>query len=1064
MKRFTLILSLMVAMVTTAMAQVPAGGDSYSYYILNARNNAYYVTTTAAEQANNGNLGSAQTFSTEKAKMVFKIYENGAYYKLKSSSYFIRYDNTTEGAGKVKTGTQDSNNVWTIVYSAGDNNPGLSINAGENGSQSWNMYGGVGANIGLFTKTDGGSTWFFVPADETTYNKMVSDANAWSSYAGSENYKVVANETIQNALTSIYNEYKEKTYSEENAVALAKALQVLQVDDYLKKINLTTGYYVMKNVATGRREYLFNDYTRVANSNNQTLQSEAPETVTNNYIWHVTNNGNGTITVKNGQGTFLKADNLITYETLTFAKYNGQEGIYFYEALNCSNGGQKISDNTHCLTTWSNGGPTASDNRWNFVEQEGTVYNVEILKPEKVTATVYVTKGENEIALDGGFFMAQDLQTSDLTASAVDGCDVALSVEGNTITATYTYRNDFLTAYADEMQTYVNSKTPTGENGTALLGQCNQDIINEALTYCETLRNNPTEANYNALVDHITVFNKSHNMPVYIIRSAHDGYAAGSAILYNGSSWRWDTTNKYNKQMWMTIPANKQTAVPAVEAYDANGTSYEICDYLTGTVMRDKSVQIVAIEGLENAYNLQYNANANSTDAAQHAKDTKELVNWKPATATDALASAWYIDYIGNSYELDLFTDEKIEAVVAMENAYNAKAFYADAEIGDGLGKYTGSKDAVVAALPAAEEIIAMNLVEQAKLDVSTINEATTALNEAEVPQINLPVEGKYYRIKGACDATPANYYITCNTNADEGRIACKADADASTIFFYNDDKLLAYNSGLYIGVNGSNYKFSSIDGTTPATEITFAGSPRQAGAYTVKSADRFLFYKVYNGEVEIDRSQDNNSANLDWTLEEVTELPVAVTAAGYATLYAPVALTVPSEEVKAYTVTINGEWATLNEITSGIIPANTGVVIAGANGEAATADTYNFAITTTEDTATSALLGSVATTYYTEAGTYYALAQVDGVVGFYKDQFNNSRFQNNSHKAYLYVASEGAEAASYSFRFGEGTTGVDQITDNREQSTVIYDLTGRRVENPSNGIYIINGVKVLVK
>lgn len=63
-------------------------------------------------------------------------------------------------------------------------------------------------------------------------------------------------------------------------------------------------------------------------------------------------------------------------------------------------------------------------------------------------------------------------------------------------------------------------------------------------------------------------------------------------------------------------------------------------------------------------------------------------------------------------------------------------------------------------------------------------------------------------------------------------------------------------------------------------------------------------------------------------------------------------------------------------------------------------------------------LRGSVAATYYNEAGTYYALAQVDGEAGFYKDQFNNSRFQNNSHKAYLYVA-EAAGIDSYSFRFG---------------------------------------------
>ena len=47
----------------------------------------------------------------------------------------------------------------------------------------------------------------------------------------------------------------------------------------------------------------------------------------------------------------------------------------------------------------------------------------------------------------------------------------------------------------------------------------------------------------------------------------------------------------------------------------------------------------------------------------------------------------------------------------------------------------------------------------------------------------------------------------------------------------------------------------------------------------------------------------------------------------------------------------------------------------------------------------------------------------------------------------------------------GEGTTGIEDITDNRVESTEIYDLQGRRVnEITEKGIYIVNGKKVLVK
>ena len=41
--------------------------------------------------------------------------------------------------------------------------------------------------------------------------------------------------------------------------------------------------------------------------------------------------------------------------------------------------------------------------------------------------------------------------------------------------------------------------------------------------------------------------------------------------------------------------------------------------------------------------------------------------------------------------------------------------------------------------------------------------------------------------------------------------------------------------------------------------------------------------------------------------------------------------------------------------------------------------------------------------------------------------------------------------------------SGINSI-DDRPQRTVVYDLFGREVENPTNGIYIINGHKVWVE
>ena len=198
--------------------------------------------------------------------------------------------------------------------------------------------------------------------------------------------------------------------------------------------------------------------------------------------------------------------------------------------------------------------------------------------------------------------------------------------------------------------------------------------------------------------------------------------------------------------------------------------------------------------------------------------------------------------------------------------------------------------------------------------------------------------------------------------------------------------------------------------------------------------------------------------AGTEFVAQSVSAYPVAITEAKYATFYAPVAVTVPSG-VTAHTVTINGDWATLSDPLA-IIPAYTGVVLYSE-----TAQTYTFNVTTTDVTVeNNALLGTVAATYITADA--YVLGIDNGEVGFYKAVTSgqaDGTFLNNHHKAYL-PKTAGMNIASYSFRFGEGTTGIEKVEIRNEKSE-IYDLTGRRIESiTAPGIYIVNGVKKLVR
>ena len=397
---------------------------------------------------------------------------------------------------------------------------------------------------------------------------------------------------------------------------------------------------------------------------------------------------------------------------------------------------------------------------------------------------------------------------------------------------------------------------------TPELGQY-PDAAYEALQ--NAYENGTTEAEIRTAIDN---FKKSLNKPVYFISSAYNtGYPAGSAIYYDGADWRWKKANKFDRQMWMTIPGYTNEDVPAVDAYDASNPSYGICDYLTGTKMRGKDVQIVAIPGWGKAFNLQYNADGTSTDAAQHADQYNKIVNWKAATMNDCQASAWQVEYIGNTYDLDQLTPERLEALTALQAAYDEKVHLYWADFGDGLGQYQGDEDAIMTLIGKSVGLLGVKLNMLTEANCTVTNEYITNLATSLSTQtitINQPQSGTYFRIKGANEG--AAYYLTGKTIADGSKIVLQETADASTVFYYNEGKLQAVESGLYVGLNSSNFTFQILAKNAPA--YTFEGSPRVAGAYNIKS-DRYLHYDA-NG-LNCCSSDAGHIAH-DWYLEEVTE------------------------------------------------------------------------------------------------------------------------------------------------------------------------------------------------
>ena len=182
---------------------------------------------------------------------------------------------------------------------------------------------------------------------------------------------------------------------------------------------------------------------------------------------------------------------------------------------------------------------------------------------------------------------------------------------------------------------------------------------------------------------------------------------------------------------------------------------------------------------------------------------------------------------------------------------------------------------------------------------------------------------------------------------------------------------------------------------------------------------------------------------------------PVTITSAGWASFSCAGALDFTGTDVTPYIAKENdANSVTLTSIAK--VPSSTGIVV-----NAAAAGTYNIPVLTGDADATTGNLLKANLTAQTLSADYYTLA-VDGS--------NNPIFKKSSGsgtfaagKAYLDL--NGASAPQLSIVFGGETTGIDNAVKREEiKDKSFFNLAGQRVAQPSKGLYIVNGKKVVLK
>ena len=164
-----------------------------------------------------------------------------------------------------------------------------------------------------------------------------------------------------------------------------------------------------------------------------------------------------------------------------------------------------------------------------------------------------------------------------------------------------------------------------------------------------------------------------------------------------------------------------------------------------------------------------------------------------------------------------------------------------------------------------------------------------------------------------------------------------------------------------------------------------------------------------------------------------------------------PFAAAVPSD-VEAYEITgNNGDKLTTSLVES--VAANKPVMLKGNGTFDFVAENAAIAATTNAAQNNGLLNGVYANTAVPTENTYVLQKQVEDV-NFYKAI---SGLTVNPFRAYLTTAVAGA--ARLTFDFNEAT-GIKTVK--TTEGTEVYNLQGVRVANPTKGLYIVNGKKVI--
>ena len=394
-------------------------------------------------------------------------------------------------------------------------------------------------------------------------------------------------------------------------------------------------------------------------------------------------------------------------------------------------------------------------------------------------------------------------------------------------------------------------------------------------------------------------------------------------------------------------------------------------------------------------------------------------------------------------------TAQNAEAAIAGFASLDAKLAKARL-MGAGLGHYTyGGSEHATEIIATAEGLLTSETA-----TTEQINASITALDGIYADfSLNMPEVGKLYRFRGKYSGN----YISPTASTSNMAMQSIQTAPATVFMLTEGNKLLSCNTGYY---TTATHSMGATNAT--ANTVTFHESTDNLGYYKLQSNANKIGQWFYDNSSSVDRYTTYSAARCDWAIEEITSMPVPVSQTyKIGTFVSPVPLSQDDASLKFYTGEIVGDYLVLTK-HDGNIPANTPFLIEYQDGAAYENGAVYLDIAENADELGSEVHNSLAgsiETLATPSGTIYTLQPVteNESTELTFCRYNGTTVKGG--KAYLPAAS-----AVKGIRFNTGeSTGIESVATEKAAKT-IFDLSGRRVKNPTSGLYIINGEKVFVK